>query len=126
MAAGAGRDVRPEHIKSIHVLEIGARIVLYDLHWLKALSSCLPSNLVFAFIGIVREVSHVGDVLHVANPIAHVLQITAHYVKGEVYFGMSNVSVSIDSRAADIHTHKPLMDGDERLLLSGKVVVDPQ
>jgi len=53
--------------------------------------------------GILLQMSHVGDIAHVAHFIADVGQIAEKHIESDGRTCMSQMSVTIDGRAAHVH-----------------------
>ena len=70
------------------------------------------------------QMAHVGDVTHISYLISQMLQVTKHQVEGDGGTGMAQMGVTIDRRAADIHTHIGGMKRFETLLLSCQCIVN--
>ena len=54
---------------------VAVGIELHDLHRLELLEPCFLGYLIFALIGIMLQVPHIGDVTHIAHLIAQMLQV---------------------------------------------------
>ena len=70
------------------------------------------------------EMTHIGDVAHIAHLIAQMTQVAEHDIKGDGRPRMSQMWVSIDGGTAYIHAHIGGMEGFERLFSSGERIVD--
>ena len=103
---------------------VAVGVVLCHLHGLQVLESCFLCNFVFAFVGIVLQVTHIGDVTNIADFVAEVFQISENQIKSDGRTGMTKVSVAIDGGAADIHAHMRGVEGFERLLAARKAIVN--
>src|SRR3989304_3662571 len=68
----------------------------------------------------------VGEVLHVDDPVAAVLQVAAHHVEESVTEGMSDMHRSVEIRAADVQARRPLFQRRKRFLALGEGVVGGQ
>ena len=92
-------------------------ICLNDFHRLKLFQACFLCDFVFAFVCVVLEVSHVGDVADVAYFISKVLEQFEEYVICYARSGMSEVCVSINGRATDVHADVSGVYRDEEFFL---------
>ena len=90
-------------------------VELHDLHRLELLEACFLRYLIFAFIGIVLEVPHIGDVTHIAHLVTKVLQVTIEDIESDGRSSMPQMGVAIDRWPADIHAHMPFVQGSEGL-----------
>ena len=70
VSGSPGRDIGPDDVQGIHVFEIAARILLRDLHGMHLPGPGEVLDLVFSLVGVIAEVSHVGDVLDVQHLVA--------------------------------------------------------
>ena len=103
---------------------IAIGVVLRHLHGLKVLKAGLLRDFVLAFVSIVFQVTHVGDVANIADFIAEVFQISENQVKSNGWTGVTKVGIAIDSGSADIHAHMRGVEGFKRLLAAREAVVD--
>ena len=110
MAGSARLDGRRLHVQQAHGLVIALSIGLDDLHGLQILEFRLLRDLVLPFVGIVLQMAHVGDVPHVADLVAQVLQEAEQHVIGHPRTGVTQMSVSVDGGTADIHAHMTRMN----------------
>ena len=116
VAGGARFDGRRLHVQEAHGLVIALRVGLDHLHGLQLLQTGLLCNLVLAFVGIVLEMAHVGDVPHITDLVAEMLQETEQDVVGHARTGMAQMGVAIDGGTAHIHPYMAGMDGNEEFL----------
>jgi hypothetical protein len=91
-----------------------------DLHRFELFEASLLGNLVLAFVGILFEVTDIGDVADIAHLVAEVLEEFHEYIISHTRTSMSEVRVAINCRAADIKSHVALVDRLEDLFLSRK------
>ena len=87
-----------------------------NLHRLELFETCFLGNLVFTFVGIVFEVAHIGDVAHVAHLIPEVFQIAEYEIEGDGGTGGSQMGVTINRWATNIHSDVAGIDGLEEFL----------
>ena len=105
---------------------IAVRIILGYLHGLQLLQSCLLGNLILSLVGIVLQMSYVGDVPYITYLIAQVLQIAEHQVEGDGRTGMPQMGVAIHRRTTHIHTHMGCIQRLEALLLPCQRIINDQ
>ena len=99
---------------------IAQGIGLHHLHRLQLLEAGLLCNLVLSLVGIVLQMSHVGDVAHVTHLVAQMPQQFEEHIVGNSRAGMAQMGVAVDGRSAHIHPHPALVNGPENLLLAGE------
>ena len=63
-------DRRAQHVQRIHILMVAVGIVLGNLHRLQLFQTSLLGYLVLTLVGIVFQMTYVGDVTDVAHLIA--------------------------------------------------------
>ena len=113
-----------QHVQLVHALVIAVGVVLRHFHWLEVFQTGFLCNLVFAFLGIVLEVPHIGDVAHITDFIAKVRQVTEHQVESDGRTGMTQMGIAINGRAANVHAHMRGVQRFERLLATRQRVVN--
>ena len=59
------RNIRALNTKLIHILKITARNRFSDLHWMNTIEACLFIDFIFAFIGIVGQMTYICNILNV-------------------------------------------------------------
>ena len=116
MAGGTRLDGRGLHVQQTHGLVVALGVGLDHFHGLQILEFRLLRDLVLAFVRIVLQMAHVGDVPHVADLVAEVLEKPEKDVVCNARTGVAEMRVPIDGRAADVHAHVARMDGHEELL----------
>ena len=99
---------------------------LHDLHRLQLLQAGLLRNLVLPLVGVVLQVSHVGDVAHVAHLVAEVAEKFAQHVIGHARAGVAEMGVAIDGGTAYIHAHMAGVDRLEELFAAGQGIGDEE
>jgi hypothetical protein len=67
--------------------------------------------------------AHVCDVPDVSDLVADMQQVTEKQIEGNGRPGMTQVSITIHRRTADIHPDMILVDGNKKLFLAGQGVV---
>jgi len=88
------------------------------------LEASLLGYLVFALVGIVLEVPHIGDVAHVAYLVAQVLQVAEEDVKSDGGTGVAQMGIAIYGGTAHVHAHMILVQGLEELLAACERIVN--
>ncbi len=83
MSCSVGFNAWGQYIKPCHRLMITPCVVLGYLHGLQLFESSFLFNLIIAFVSIMFEMPHVGDVAHVAHFITKMLQISEEQIKGD-------------------------------------------
>ena len=68
---------------------VAGEVVLDDLHRLQLLQTSLLSDLVLALIGIVLEVTYVGDITHIAHLVPQMREVAEEDIEGDRWAGMS-------------------------------------
>ncbi len=113
-----------QHIQAIHGCMVAVGVVLGHLHRLQLLQTGLLGNLVLTLIGVVLQMSHVGDVAHIAHLVADMCQVTEKHVEGNGRAGMAQMAVAVNGRTAHIHAHMVGRDGSKKLFLMRKCIVN--
>ena len=113
-----------KHIQRIHCLMVAVRVILSHFHWFQLFESCLLSNLVLALIRIVFQVSHIGDVAHIAHLVTEVLKIAENDVEGDGRTRMTQVGIAINGWTTNVHAHERSMKRFEWLLGATQTIVN--
>ena len=124
VARGARGNVGTLHIQRVHIAEKLPGVGLGDLHRLFALQARLLEELVFAGVGIVGEVTHIRDVLHIAHRVAEMAQIALDHVEGDITFRVTEVRRAVHGGSAHVHPHKTGGEGLEDFFFAGERVVN--
>ena len=119
-------DGRGKNTEGLHGLVVPAEVVLHHLHRFELLEARLLGDLVFALVGIVLEVSHVGDIADVAHLVAQMGEVADEDVEGDGGTGMTQMRVAVDGRTAYVQTHIGRVQGLEELLAAAHGVIDGQ
>ena len=90
---------------------------------IEVLEARLLGDLVLALVGVVLEVSDVGDVAHVTHLVTQGLEVAEQQVEGDRRACVAQVGVAIDRGAADIHAYMLGVDGLEGLLAARERIV---
>ena len=123
MARGVGLDRRGKNIEGIHRLVVAVEIILHHFHRLELLETRFLCYLILAVVGVMLEMAYIGDVADIAHLVAEMLQIALHDVECYRRTCVTEMTVAIDRRSADIHADKSLMERPERFLVSGESVI---
>ena len=126
MSRGEGLDAGTQHVQCIHCSMVAVGVVLCHLHGFQLLEAGLLGNLVLALVSIVLQMSHVGDVTHIAHLVADVPQIAVQDIERDGRAGMAEMAVAIHRGSAHIHAHMVGRDGFEKLFLMRKSIVNQQ
>ena len=105
MTCGMWLDRRRKHIQQLHRLMIAIGVILSNLHWLQLFKTCLLFDLIVTLVGIVLQVTYIGNIAYVAHLVAQVFQIAEHQVESDCWTCVSQVWIAIYSRSTNIHTH---------------------
>ena len=117
---------RPLHAQLIHIVVVAVGVVLRHLHRFQLFQAGFLGNFVFALVGILFQMPHVGNVAHIAHLVAQMLQIAKQEVEGNPRPGMAQMRVAIDRGAAHIHTHLRGMQGFKQLFAPMQRIVEHQ
>ena len=63
-----------QYVESLHCIVVSESKMLYHFHRLELLETCFFLYLVFAVVGIVFEMTHIGDIAYVSHFITAVFQ----------------------------------------------------
>ena len=122
VSRGSRLDGWRRHVQQAHRLVVAERVGLHNLHRLKLFQPCLLGDLVLSLVGVVLKVSHVGDVPHVADLVAKMPEQFEKHIVGHSRTGVSEVSLSVDRRPADVHSHVSRLYRLEKLFRSSKSI----
>ena len=70
MARGVRLDRGGKHVERLHVVVVVVEIMLHHFHRFETFETRFLGDLVFARIGVMLEMAHVGDVAHIAHLVA--------------------------------------------------------
>ena len=126
MARCVRLDAGRQHVQGIHGLVITQGVVLDYLHGLQLLQTGFLGNLVLTLIGIMLQMAYIGDVTHVTNLVAQVLQVAEQYVKCDGGACVTQMRITIYGRTAHVHAYVRRVQCFKQLFLSGQGVVDGQ
>ncbi len=124
MTRGMRLDGWWEDVECLHSLVITVQIILNYLHRLFLLQTSLLGDLIFALISIVLEMAYIGDVAAITDFVANVLQITIENIESDGWTSVSEVTVAIDGRTADVHADMIGSNRLERLFNASQRIVD--
>ena len=126
VARGCGLNGRTKDVEHIHHVVEVVGVLLHHLHRLEVFEAGLLANLVFPVVRVACQVADVGDVAHVANLEAEVLQVAVHDVKRQEGPNVSEVNVAVHRRPAHIHAHERGIEWLKFFFLPGQAVADVQ
>ena len=124
MARGVGLDRGGQHVEGFHVAVVAVEVVLHDFHRLELFEPGFLRDLVLAFVGVVLEMSDVGDVAHVAHLVSEPGEVSEQDVERDGGAGMAEVGVAVDGGPADVHADVARLDGREELFGAAQRVVE--
>ena len=78
----------------------------------------------FALIGIVLQVSHIGNVAHIAHFVTEAAKVPEQQIKRNRRTGMSQMRIAVDSRPTDIKSYERRFERNELLFATGKGIVN--
>ena len=70
-----------KHVEGLHVVVIAVEVILHHFHGLKLLKACFFGYLVFAAVGVMLQMTYVGDVAHIAHLISQMGEVAIQYVE---------------------------------------------
>ncbi len=103
---------------------VAVGVVLHNFHGFHLLQACLFSYLILARISVVLKVPHVGDVAHVTNLIAQVLQVAVHQIEGDGRAGVAQMRIPIYRGTAHIQAHMRRAHGFKNFLSARQRIVE--
>ena len=124
MSGGMRLNAGRQTVQCSHGLVEAVCVILRHLHRLQLFEPCLLGYLVFALVCIVLQMTHVGDITHVANLVSDVLKVTEEQVERDGGTSMSQMCVAVNRRATHVHTHSPFVQGTEKFLATSQSVID--
>jgi hypothetical protein len=77
-------------------------------------------DLIFAFVSVVFQVAHVGDVAYIPYFITEVAEITGYYIEGQKGANVAQVNVIVYGRTADIHADVAGVDGGKKFFFTSQ------
>ena len=117
-------DARRQHVQSLHRLVVTQRIVLDNLHRLEFFEACFFGYFVFALVGIVLQMSHIGDVAHIAYFVAEMRQITIQNIERDGRPRVPEMTVAIDRRTANVQPDMRRVQRFEQLFAMRQCIVN--
>ena len=124
VACGLWLDAGRQHAQQVHGLVVAAGVVLCHFHRLELLKPCFLGNFVLAFVGIVFQVPHIGDVAHIAHFVTQVLKVAEEHIEGDGRAGVAQVGVAIDGGSAHVHAHVRLVERHKLFFAPCEGVID--
>ena len=82
MSAGMGLNGRRKHVECLHIAMVAIGEMLHYLHRFELLQTCFLGNLILALIRIVLQMSHIGDIAHIAHFIPEMGEVAIKNIKG--------------------------------------------
>lgn len=111
--------------KAHHPVEI-LGVALDDLHRFECLQTGFLGDLVLALVGIVLQVSGIGDVAHIAHLVTQEGKIPEYHIERHEGATVAQVHVGIHRRAAYVHAHPAFDRGNETFLFAREGIVHPE
>ena len=108
------------HVEHPHGLMVGESAPLHHFHRLKLLKTSLLCYLVLSLVSIMLEMSYICDVADIAHLVAKVTEEFHKHVVCHARSCVTEMSVAVNGRTADIKSDMTLIDRLEDLLLSRK------
>ena len=126
MSARMRLNRRRQDIKGCHIAVVTVGIELNNLHRLQLLQTRFLSYLILAFIGVMLQVTHIGDITNITHFVAQKLKVAVQHIERDSRTGVTQMGIAIHRRTAYIHTDMSLMKGLECFLKSSNRVVNFQ
>ncbi len=117
-----GLDARREDVELTHDAMEVFGVAFHHFHRFQLLQSCFLGNFVFALVGVVFEVTHVGDVSDVPDPVSQESEVARNDVEGEERTNIPQVHIIIYCGSADVHADPTGHLGRQLFLGSGQRV----
>ena len=93
--------------------------MLRDFHGFKLLKPRFFLDFVIAFVGIVLQMAHIGDVADITDLVAQMSQVSEQDVECDGRARVPEVRVAVNRRPANIHAHVGRMHRLKALLAPG-------
>ena len=113
-----------QHVQCAHRVVVTVGVILRYFHRLQLFQPRLFLYFILAFVCVVLQVAHVGDVADVPYLVAKVLQVTEEHVECDCGARVPEVRVAVDGRAADVHAHVGGVQRLKAFLTTGQRIVD--
>ena len=117
-------DTGRQHIERLHRFVVAVEIKLYHLHRFELFETGFFRDLILSLIGIVFEMSHIGDIAHIAYLITDVFQVTEKQIKCNGRAGMTQMGIAIYRRTAHIHSRIGRIDRYEFLFTPIQCIIN--
>ena len=124
VSCGMRLDAWRQAAQRVHRLVEAIRVVLRHFHGLELFQASLLGNLVLSLIRIMLQMTNVRDVSHITHLVADMLEITEKQVERDGRPSVSEVRITIDSRAADIHADSSRIERFEEFLLPAQGIIN--
>ncbi len=113
-------------VERLHGAVVALGVVVGHLHRFELFEPRFLGDLVFAFVGVVFQMSDVRNVAYVAHLVARSLEVAEKQVESHRRPGVAQVGIAVDRRTADIHARPARDQGLELLLAARKRIVKRQ
>ena len=124
MARSMRFDAGRKHVEGLHRLVVTVQVELHYFHRLQLFQTGFLGNFVFTFIGIMFQMTYVGNVAYITYFVSYMCKITEQQVECDSRAGVSQMRIAIDRRTTDIHAYVGFMQRDKLFLLSCERVVN--
>ena len=109
-------DRRRQYVQVVHGLVVAVEVVLHDFHGFELFKTGFLGNLVLTFVGIVFKMAHIGYVAHITHLVAEMSEVAVKDVERYCGACVTEMSVTVDSGTAYIHSHSSFMYWHETFL----------
>ncbi len=113
-----------EHIELSHVLAITECVSLNHFHWLKLVEFCFGCNFIIPFVGIIYQMANIGDIPDIPYPISKMPEIAINQIERDGRTGMTQMGMSINGWATNIHPYKARGNWGKNFLPFGKGIIN--
>ena len=94
-----------QDIELLHSFVVTLGIVVRHLHRLQLLKASLLCDLILSLIGIMLQMAYIGNVANIAHLISQMGEVTVQNIESNCRTGVSQMCVTVNSRAADIKSN---------------------
>ena len=112
-----------QHTQLSHRSLVALGVVVSNLHRLQLLEASLLCNLILTLVGILLEVTYIGDVTNVAHLESLRLEVAEQKIEGNRGTSVSQVRIAINGRTANVHTNMGRVERLKCLFTARKGIV---
>ena len=109
-------DAGRKYIEGFHCFVVTVQVILYHFHRFQLFKTCFFCNLVFTFIGIMFQMTYIGDISHIAHFVSQMGEITEQDIEGDGRTGMSQMGIAVYRRATHIHAYMRRVKRNKKFL----------